>query len=1568
MLDTQQACDELREQLENVSDDGPVGERMRMMADLVRYPDFASVPSSLRGTGADGDDDVRLASTPFAFRDPIPKTKPRPPPRAQSSTYKPTSWEMMIDAKGHSDLKAGLDRFKIALMSMDKFDAMILEGLNDEERLQTLINFREFSTPTVISLSHFCEGVFPSIWDMRKKNAEGFYEPLDFTAPLQDRSALGLEFIASYLKGTRDQDIVSQVTQVGVRFDAEVPYQLVILPHLVTMPPGFKATCSELERLSKLGYCEFLEGIPFCPWRTIQQGSVPRFNKPLNPRRTSNASGIHYVHKDDDGTLYVPLNTAIGSKDVVDGPFRFGHRSTVTTGLLGASSVVDPSPCALPNTKHPPETKPRNSDEMHDSKVLRYAGSIFGLTLMIGSDDMADAFNQFHVAQQDLWLIGFVWLQLGELGDRPLAFVAEYVLGFGYTNASGVCQRYMDSVMDALIRRMDVEDAPFFASRTAPAEVAWVDTRRELSRVTGRGELSFCRARVYSDDPVFLCLGVSRFVRFLRQWSYFIENARHRMSTLTKGQFGCHSTWNGAEHFPSLGVVVIPKVKIIKACTGLSQAIEGAKIAKKSGPKGANLPTRANWRKLCGLLQHLLDILQLTRDAMHLLYWAADGTDPGAPIQVSDMFVEQCERWMAILNAHNGVADSVVFEPLRGQIERPNDNPFIMTSDAAKEGTTSPGIGGYMHTYAWRIELSPDEILPISPLEYVAIAINLIEFGGILPQPLSSVATMLGSDSDNSVQDLVDSAAKAPGMQHVTLMLKELPEFKQLAPNMQVAQIYGEGNPISDAVSRGWWTLIASYEKQLGVKLRWLEPSKRSLDFLDDVRNAYRRFMTDTEDNRGKKHSNTDAGDGPTSPPPHSPSRRAASAQRRGGGFFDYTPPPSPQASSDPLASPARPAPRVRPQPDRFMAFTPPRHSSAPALSPEAATMAARARAAPPAVRRRGPGGSPAVGDSRAGPSRAAPDSGLSYTPPEPRVVRDSPVRAAKRKFSGVERGDQPVRPISDESRSLLRKLQEDDSPLALRPCDPELLPNLIGEIGEFVVKGVPENTARKEKSAWKHYTRACALLRTDPWRKNVNFDDPVNGAYYRERETLFWTIVVILVWRWMKPRKKHHKTARVDSALAVALSARRIHVRNRHQVPAISALKNVLAGMKQNYIDLNGAEALLPDRKEPLTDDDTNGIRDAPDGMDCAGRKLHWEDALFINWWAMLTTMRKSALRKADALSKRKTMHPMDLRKSHLKWKVDGKLYEFLTEPLLRSMVTGRDMAVLRPAGSKADPLAEYFGTQPIYLPYDSSERLNAAKALAEMEIRCPCTHGRQHTALFTEDGEAPLTMDLADRLFAELTRVQLGDTRAGQLSLHSPRVYLACALKSLGRDDPTIQALCRWKSPESIKIYGRLSPEDYAAIIRRTSDVSTTSVQAINLSGTVPPCDDDGFYGAIDGDNASKRMSDAESSAESDTTADADLDDDCTIAEFATAAGDALRDLDTPPEPGRLVCVPWDYTTEHNGTEKRLCIGRIVKSVSKFRGQTVEGTHYVVKFIADDSTCYAHEGSVFLVDDETE
>ena len=114
-----------------------------------------------------------------------------------------------------------------------------------------------------------------------------------------------------------------------------------------------------------------------------------------------------------------------------------------------------------------------------------------------------------------------------------------------------------------------------------------------------------------------------------------------------------------------------------------------------------------------------------------------------------------------------------------------------------------------------------------------------------------------------------------------TVVVDEVFAGSALLPNMLVGQIYGEGNPVADAVSRGWWKLIAAYERQLGVKLVWITPSARSLAFLNDVRNAYTRRLSAVESSRSTAHSNCDAGDGPSSigSPLDTPPRPAA---RRG--------------------------------------------------------------------------------------------------------------------------------------------------------------------------------------------------------------------------------------------------------------------------------------------------------------------------------------------------------------------------------------------------------------------------------------------------------------------------------------------------------------------------------------------------------------------------------------------------------------------------------------------------------------------------------------------------------------
>ena len=568
--------------------------------------------------------------------------------------------------------------------------------------------------------------------------------------------------------------------------------------------------------------------------------------------------------------------------------------------------------------------------------------------------------------------------------------------------------------------------------------------------------------------------------------------------------------------------------------------------------------------------------------------------------------------------------------------------------------------------------------------------------------------------------------------------------------------------------------------------------------------------------------------------------------------------------------------------------------------------------------------------------------------------MRNSPDRPAKRRL--IPAHDPTVG--DGHVATLIHRMRNDTSALALRPQNPDLIPNLLADIGDFVAAGVPENTRRKETSAWKHYARACTLLGTQEMRADINFDGP-DGAFLMQREVTFWTAVVILTWRWMKPRRRNHVTARVESALAVAMAARRVHTRNMHKVPPLSVIKGVLAGMKQKYIDLNGAEALLPQRKEPLTDDDTTSIIAAPDGTACAGHTVHWAAPLFTAWKAMLLSMRKAGWRKADALSKDELMHAMDLRRSHLFWQIDGVFYNLLTAELRSRMVVGRDKAMVKPAGSKSDPLAEFFGTQPIWLPWDPDDPLNAAASLAELELRVPVEGSqRADVALFcTADG--PLTMDLADKIFAALAHIQLGESRAKQLSLHSPRVYLACALKALRCDDATIQALCRWKSPESIKIYGRLTPEDYAALIRKTSSVTTASVQATNVSGTVPQHDDDAFYASLDSEANTARLSGSDDAA----SAEIAVGDDDHIDEFAQP-GDSLQDLAEPVDDNTLVCVPWTYAVA-DGTETRFCVGRVQKSMMSFRGQNshYDERHYSVKFF-DDSVYVAPASGVYFVD----
>ena len=153
---------------------------------------------------------------------------------------------------------------------------------------------------------------------------------------------------------------------------------------------------------------------------------------------------------------------------------------------------------------------------------------------------------------------------------------------------------------------------------------------------------------------------------------------------------------------------------------------------------------------------------------------------------------------------------------------------------------------------------------------------------------------------------------------------------------------------------------------------------------------------------------------------------------------------------------------------------------------------------------------------------------------------------------------------------------------------------------------------------------------------------------------------------------------------------------------------------------------------------------------------------------------------------------------------------------------------ALLRPPPSKADPFSLHWGPCTIYLRYSASETINAARELAREELRRAVDPAkREEEPLFvTGDGAAWRHIELA-AIFHSLIVATRGEERAKQVSMHSWRVYLACALLSQGASFATIQAMLRWRSEDALRIYARMNDFKYADWLTSAQGATISSVR---------------------------------------------------------------------------------------------------------------------------------------------
>ena len=409
-----------------------------------------------------------------------------------------------------------------------------------------------------------------------------------------------------------------------------------------------------------------------------------------------------------------------------------------------------------------------------------------------------------------------------------------------------------------------------------------------------------------------------------------------------------------------------------------------------------------------------------------------------------------------------------------------------------------------------------------------------------------------------------------------------------------------------------------------------------------------------------------------------------------------------------------------------------------------------------------------------------------------------------------------------------------DTSPYAFDPSSGRLS-HIFDSIGSFVDMAVPEGTKTKDRLAWFRWCAFCKLVTAggiSPWRtdKAANSgEDPVG----HDRESRLLSAFLIYCREVILPRSGSDKASKPTSAYNMVAGVRRIHKRRNIIMVNCTQLAAVLKGLMAEHVEEHGYESLLPHRKEPLDAQHVRDFLSTPKGTKLGRAVVDWQSPLFMSLGALFTVGISTGIRKAEgATPNNRSLDQRRLRRTNLLWRFDGVSVADPTAAQLRGMVAGRDGAILIPPPSKADQTGEIWGVHPIHLAYDPSDRANAATWLRDLELNFPVTGSlRASTALFVTDGKlSAMHHSTVDTYLGHFLTLHLG-AAAGNYSFHSFRIGFACALMAAGCDVYTIQALARWRSPESIRIYARMNPDVYAGWVTKSMQQRASSTTTANL-----------------------------------------------------------------------------------------------------------------------------------------
>ena len=1085
------------------------------------------------------------------------------------------------------------------------------------------------------------------------------------------------------------------------------------------------------------------------------------------------------------------------------------------------------------------EFKPDVKEGINNTVVVGHGGEVAGLHVHELGFDLLKAFHQWTYS---FWLIAVMGTIVPDWRPSAAGMVAlrNYAMAMGWLPASKECQFGMNQVNAEILRRLGVsEDARRAAGGYTAGEILWHDARASLAPNPDYGRQDImCSLSTYADDPRGVSAGEPRtcdLVGHIYDVCGPDEGLDLIFADSIKWLLSSWSAWQGVRLSASLNLVWVSPAKALRTAAALDAIAASASTLRAA-------------RSHLGFLNHVVAYLHTNPYALRVLWqWyddavAAGGHDDTLP-EATDDVGKACSALSRIVINQPGT--SLLRSVRRRVLPYGSVTEWLIDTDACFDievdpatGIVSrgdkdpPGMGGDFYGAAWNYTFTDEElqVFTIPTAELTAAWMGVHQYEGRLRH---ADAICMQIDALASPRVLTERA-RTPRMVAVHEEILADPLFHQLVDVrrcLSCRHVWGHANPKGDAPSRSRWDAAERLAWQMGQTLRREAPAQSALAFKDRVAARLRAL----------RHRDVAAPGGwavqfssrrpqlpLTPPPPLVP-----------GPSWAPRPPPPPPLAPPPLALPAVRSPHRPPSPDhrvrRRVVRTSPVRAEPRCIRP--LSLAPRVVTAMAAVL-----GAPDAGTAtRTASELRGTLAGLDLSPL--RCRRQAPLLAAD--FASVRvpsyelpaaarAAAAPGRAISRTAEAQIENLIElvttSAKPWALRPSSPGRLRSMLTGLAGLQEQAAPDNTLAQEKSNFKYWAAWCAEWNTSTTRPSVR---SLSADEYMV-ESAFWGAAVPWIHERMRDRHGVLGMAQPQSSLSVLRGIKRSFQRLGIETVPLSAAVKACDGLLRQYVEDHGPESLIPHRKEPLTMDIILGML-GQTGGNIGRRLLNWAEPAMCSLRTMFHTLAQTGFRKSEvSLHEKATFGLQHLSMANVHWSIGGVTYAAPTAEQLATLATG-DYALLRPPPSKSDQFSLHWGASTIYLPFDPAAPICAARELAREEVRraVPAAD-RRRKPLFVNATGGPWRHSELNTVFHHLLARVVGPDRARFFSMHSWRIYLACALLAAGASAGTIQGMLRWRSDDALKIYARINDAKYAdwlslAAVATVSSVRTTTTSAL-------------------------------------------------------------------------------------------------------------------------------------------